>query len=321
MAEYSNWRNFWWLDVALLGATFLLVLFGFPETKWHRKHPGELQAMRSSNSQPSSDEKIAAATIEHAESDKATTLPGLNQSETAQQDPYLHRGRPSKQQFKLYQANRHPFQSMLLDVWIPVKLFTFPIIQFASFVVSWSASCFLTLNLTQAQVFAAPPYNFKPLVVGFTNFAVLVGMLIGLFTAGPLSDWISMKLTKRNRGIREPEMRLLTMIPYVFIMIIGNFVVAYGYQNAMSWKVSRHHADLFFSLAEFSSPSGLLVQFLANYHSWIYVRWHPSRRSASHCFNLRCRLIQTCRGLCLLKYHRQQESVGLRFLQVHHSMD
>lgn len=236
MAEYSNWRNFWWLDVGLLGVTFLLVLFGFPETKWHRKHPDELQAMRSSKSQPTSDEKIAEATIEHAESEKVTTLPGLTQSETAQQDPYLHRGRPSKQQFKLFQANRHPFQSILLDIWIPIRLFTFPIIQFASFVVSWSASCFLTLNLTQAQVFAPPPYNFRPLLVGFTNFAVLVGMFIGLFTAGPLSDWISMKLTKRNRGIREPEMRLLTMIPYVFIMIIGNFVVAFGYQNVMSWK-------------------------------------------------------------------------------------
>ncbi|KAL8827493.1 MAG: hypothetical protein Q9191_003153 [Dirinaria sp. TL-2023a] len=236
MAEYSSWRNFWWLDVALLGVTFFMVLFGFPETKWHRKHPDELQAIRPSESQPGSDEKIAEATIEHAESAKVTKLPGLTQSETAHQDPYLHRGGPSKQQFKLFQANRHPFQSMLLDIWIPVKLFTFPIIQFASFVVSWSASCFLTLNLTQAQVFSEPPYRFKTLFVGFTNFAVLVGMFIGLFTAGPLSDWISMRLTKRNRGIREPEMRLLTMIPYVLIMIIGNFVVAYGYQNRMSWK-------------------------------------------------------------------------------------
>ena len=46
-----------------------------------------------------------------------------------------------------------------------------------------------------------------------------------------------MKLTKKNRGIREPEMRLLTMIPYVIIMIIGNFVVAYGYEKKYDWKV------------------------------------------------------------------------------------
>ena len=241
MAQYSNWRNYWWLEVALLGATFILVLFGFPETKWHRKHPDELRAMRSSNSGFPPDEKIAEATIESTESEKAATLPGLAQTETAQRDPYLHKGRPSKQQFKLFQTNRDPFRSILLDLWIPIKLSAFPIVEFASFVVSWSASCFLTLNLTQAQVFTPPPYNFKPTVVGFTNFAILVGMFIGLLTAGPLSDWVSMQLTKRNKGIREPEMRLLTMIPYVVIMIIGNFVVAYGYQNTMSWKVSHFY--------------------------------------------------------------------------------
>ena len=95
----------------------------------------------------------------------------------------------------------------------------------------------LTLNLTQSQNFAAPPYEFSPTIIGFFNFAILVGGLIGLVTAGPLSDWISMKLTKKNRGIREPEMRLLTMIPYVVIMIIGNFVVAYGYEKKFDWKV------------------------------------------------------------------------------------
>lgn len=238
MAEYSDWRNYWWLQVGLLGATFLLVLFGFPETKWHRVHPDELRAIKPGNTKLPLDEKVTGASVEHIDSERPAQLPALTQSETARQDPYLHRGTPSKQQFKLYQANRHPFKSILLDLWIPVKLFAFPIVEFASFVVSWSASCFLTLNLTQSQVFSVPPYNFKPLVIGFTNFAILAGGIIGLFTAGPLSDWISMQLTKRNRGIREPEMRLLTMIPYVVVMIIGNFVVAYGYQNQSSWKAS-----------------------------------------------------------------------------------
>lgn len=95
----------------------------------------------------------------------------------------------------------------------------------------------LTLNLTQSQNFAAPPYEFSPTIIGFFNFAILIGGFIGLVTAGPLSDWISMKLTKKNRGVREPEMRLLTMIPYVVIMIIGNFIVAYGYEKKFDWKV------------------------------------------------------------------------------------
>lgn len=149
-------------------------------------------------------------------------------------DPYLGRGRPSKQQWKFFQ----PYSGNLIkEFLLPWKLCLFPIVEFAAFVVSWSASSFLTINLTQSQVFAAPPYNFSSQSIGFFNFAILVGAFIGLFTAGPLSDFIAARLTARNRGIREPEMRLLTMIPYVLIAIIGNVVVAVGYQHTWNWKV------------------------------------------------------------------------------------
>jgi hypothetical protein len=149
-------------------------------------------------------------------------------------DPYLGRGKPSKAQWRFAQPYEGNF---FLELLLPWKLFLFPIVEFSSFVVSWTASSFLTLNLTQSQVFANPPYNFTSTKIGFFNFAILIGAFIGLFTAGPLSDAIAARLTKRNRGIREPEMRLVAMIPYVILMVIGNVVVAVGYQKAWDWKV------------------------------------------------------------------------------------
>jgi hypothetical protein len=185
-----------------------------------------------------------------------STMPDLSKQATAERDPYLGKGTPSKQQWKLFQSNAHPFKAIFLDLWIPWKLFAFPIVEFAAFVVSWSCSSFLTINLTQSQNFAAPPYNFNSQSIGFMNFAILVGALIGLATAGPLSDWVSARATRRNGGIREPEMRLPAMskslpfpnqnlqqpranqpaVPYVLIMILGNFIVAFGYSNKWSWQ-------------------------------------------------------------------------------------
>ena len=230
-----------WLNVGLIGAIFCMCLFGFPETKWHRVHPDELRRVASQSALASAGEKAPVEQVEDGDVEKSASKQAneLAQSTTNQRDPYLGKGTPSKQQFKFFQVNKHPFKSILLDLWIPWKLFAFPIVEFASFVVSWSASSFLTINLTQSQAFAAPPYNFSPLTIGFFNFAILVGALIGLLTNGPLSDWISMKLTRRNKGIREPEMRLPTMIPYVLIMILGNFIVAFGWQNGLSWNVCR----------------------------------------------------------------------------------
>ena len=146
-------------------------------------------------------------------------------------------GRPQKKQFLLYQNHSQPIASLFGDFVAPFKLFLFPIVDFASFVVSWSASCFLILNLTQAQVFTAAPYHYGPQKIGFFNFAIMIGQFLGLATAGPLSDLVSMYATKHNNGVREPEMRLPTMIPFVLIMILGNFVAGFGYQHAWDWRV------------------------------------------------------------------------------------
>ncbi|KAJ4371123.1 hypothetical protein N0V83_004339 [Neocucurbitaria cava] len=250
MTETVGWRSFWWLNTAMLGLSFLMVVFMFPETRYKRVYhePGAHQSPGSSL-----DEKTRATTKEHSNTTNAvvddnqiqhvntaqSTLPntaGLDLTETAARDPFLGRGSPGKWQWRIFQPNAHPFRSIFLDLWIPWKLFAFPIVEFAAFVVSWSCSSFLTINLTQSQVLANPPYNMKPMVVGFTNFAIMVGAFIGLFTAGPLSDWISARSTKRNGGIREPEMRLPAMIPYVIIMFIGNIVVSIGYERHWPWQ-------------------------------------------------------------------------------------
>ena len=187
MAEYSGWRNFWWLNVAMIGATFLAVAIGFPETKWDRTRPDDLLTTTTA-SVPSSEKMKSEQKTEFSELVEVNTpgegLQGLSHAQTSERDPWLHKGSPSKQQFKLFQTikvSRHtqyydarffnhvqddwnvdnhpsipgtilrqcvltiisldPLKSILLDLWIPIKLFAFPIVEFASFVVSWSASC------------------------------------------------------------------------------------------------------------------------------------------------------------------------------------
>jgi hypothetical protein len=244
MAAHVGWRNFWWLITGLTALNLLCNIFLFAETKFHRQHVvqnGQKFVTAGSPMNKGSQEEVnnTSSTTNTADPEKdlavhPTNTNGLREAIT-HQDPWLGRGKPSKQQWKLWQ----PYEgNIFFEFVFPLYLHIYPIIEFAAFVVSWTASCFLTLNLTQTQAFAAPPYNFDSQAIGFFNFAILIGVLIGLFTAGPLSDWIAAKLTQRNRGIREPEMRLLTMVPYVLIMVLGNAVTACGYQYAWDWRVS-----------------------------------------------------------------------------------
>ncbi|KAF2767803.1 MFS general substrate transporter [Teratosphaeria nubilosa] len=247
MALHVGWRNFWWFNTALIAVSLLMVVFMFPETKWHRLRPNEI-AHKGTDSRDTAavslekDQKAEAVDDQEkvngtiTQSPTQDTMPELAQQITAERDPYLGKGSPSKAQWGIYTPSEKAVKTIIMDIWIPWKLFAFPIVEFSAFVVSWSCSSFLTLNLTQSQCFAAPPYNYNSQSIGFMNFAILVGALIGLATAGPFSDWVSARATKKNRGIREPEMRLPAMIPYVLLMMFGNFIVAFGYEQKWPWE-------------------------------------------------------------------------------------
>lgn len=251
MAEAVGWRNFWWLCTALNIFTIVCCIFLFPETMFHRAQgyaENKVKTLGGQTTTAALDEKAGTTTASHHDSEDAENEIAVHPTNATDlthipthQDPFLGKGKPSKQQWKLWQlpAVGTLLKTMAFEFVLPWELHLFPIVEFAAFIVSWSASCFLTLNLTESQVFAAPPYNFSSSTIGFFNFAILIGQIIGLFTAGPLSDWIAAKLTQRNRGVREPEMRLLTMVPYVFIMILGNVVTAVGYEYSWDWRVSN----------------------------------------------------------------------------------
>ena len=196
MALHVGWRNFWWLNTALIGLSLIFVIFCFPETKWHRLHPDEVlkQAAADGKHSPplSQDKEVETGNTEKfggVVQPTETADNPLGLQATAERDPWLGKGSPSKQQWRIFQPNPAPFKTILMDLWIPWKLFVFPIVEFSAFVVSWSCSSFLTINLTQAQNFLYPPYLYNSEVIGFFNFAILIGALIGLFTAGPFSDW------------------------------------------------------------------------------------------------------------------------------------
>jgi MFS family permease len=97
------------------------------------------------------------------------------------------------------------------------------------------ADLVLFFNITESVVLAAPPYNFNPEQVGYTNFAFAVGAVLGLMTAGPLSDWMAARSTRKNKGIREAEMRLQALIPYMIITMLSLILGGLAYQRQWAW--------------------------------------------------------------------------------------
>jgi MFS family permease len=104
------------------------------------------------------------------------------------------------------------------------------------------ADLLLLFNLTESPLLSSPAYRFNPGQVGYTNFAFFVGGIIGVATAGPFSDWLARRSTKKNNGIREAEMRLPALIPFVCFFIISHVSQtdgqkAYSKHVASTWSL------------------------------------------------------------------------------------
>lgn len=231
MSDRYGWRSFWWLNVGILGFSLVYQICFLPETKWTR----EAKKLPTTAAFLDAQEKELNQVTE-IESTNSNDVLGPSQTahiSLASEEALF--GGPNRNQFlpfSKYEKN----ESLLQALWIPVRVTAFPIVQWASFVFSWSASCFLVANITQSAALAGPPWNFSAAAVGYTNLALFGGASFALVTAGPLSDWISMRATMRNNGIREPEMRLPTLIPFSAATLLGGLIVSYGYQYGWPWE-------------------------------------------------------------------------------------
>ena len=220
MAQYVGWRNFFWLCTGLACLNFLAILFLFPETKFHRSGLNGTGAT----------EKIDTTGV----ADKTS---GVEVIEASRLGSITGRGKPTISQWWLAQK---PFPGAVSavprDIVLPIYLVSFPIIFWAAIVTGAAANTLLAMNLTQSPVFMAPPFLFTPGDVGFVNFAMFVGGLIGLATAGPVSDWFVKRMTVRNNHLREPEMRMLCIIPYFVVAVLGTIIIGVGYQRGWAWE-------------------------------------------------------------------------------------
>lgn len=238
IGEKYGWRSFFWIATGQCALVLILLIVGFPETKYRRDH---IYAASMPKNHVSTKEEPVQIEIE---------------TSTSITTPPTGCGRPSTKQFMPYQHPDSRWKQFLVrDIVSPFRVFTYPIIFWSGLMVAGPANLLLFWNLTESGILGGPPYNWSPSAVGYSNFSFAVGGLVGLITAGPFSDWIAARATKRNNGVREAEMRLPALIPYVLLTIIAIVVGGVGYQRSWPWEVILTIAYGFTGLAVTTIPT------------------------------------------------------------------
>lgn len=99
-------------------------------------------------------------------------------------------------------------QRMLYRCWLSLRLLSWPVVFYAGFSYGSYLIWFNVLNGTASLILGGAPYSFSSSMVGLSYLACLLGVIAAALYTGYLSDWMTLKLARRNKGIFEPEQRL-----------------------------------------------------------------------------------------------------------------
>lgn len=119
----------------------------------------------------------------------------------------------------------------------PFLLVTYPTVLWASVVYGMSLSWNVILASLVSQLFGAADdaYRFDSQAQGLVFLSPFVGSVLGTYLCGPLSDRIATYYTKRNGGVREPEMRLPTCALAAALVFLGALVTGVTYRYRTHW--------------------------------------------------------------------------------------
>lgn len=128
----------------------------------------------------------------------------------------------------------------------PLPLFLHPAVLWACLIQGALIGWTVMIGVVLAAIFLGPPLWFDEVTTGYMYTGPFVGALIGFLVAGLLADWTARIMTRRNRGIYEPEFRIVLVITQLVFGCAGLY--GFGITAAKAGKYSWFWPDFFFAL-------------------------------------------------------------------------
>ncbi|KAF2027514.1 MFS transporter-like protein [Setomelanomma holmii] len=239
IATNLGWRYLFHILIPFTALELVLLFFFVPETSYNREHRYDIDELSQDNLQD-----LAAVEARHATEEKGSdhmvkvetatsTPPGLKPKKTFVQELAIFTGTYSND--NLLQLTIAPFAvcANLAVLWMVI-------------VTGGLTAFFVAQSYDMAQIFMAPPYLLSAAGVGYLSLGPFLGGLLGCIILGASLDPLIKWCAKKNKGVYEPEYRLLGMIPTVTI-VIGLCLFGHFAKIGASYYLTAffHGMDLF----------------------------------------------------------------------------
>lgn len=211
-----TWHYIYYVGIALLGSLLILLFFTMPETMYVRNNtPGPNTDLHGA---------VEKSDAEHAHIEMEGSSPAFQPAKHT----YLQR-----HQFYNGTFTQEPFIKLFLR---PVFLLALPPVLWATLVFAVALGFYVALTSNASLAFKTV-YGFQTYQTGLCYIASIVGGAIGIAFGGIITDKVANFFTRRNDGIREPEMRLPTLIISIILGPLALILYGVGLQNKLHWMV------------------------------------------------------------------------------------
>lgn len=198
VSQGAGWRSIYWVSGGIVALVTLLVIFSFPETMYARGAQRTVTVHEP-------------RTIDHS-----------------QRHTYM-------QQLSVMPSRiwtKDPWGMLILR---PLVLITFPAVLWTAFIFAVTIGALVAISSNVAVAYGMT-YFWGNGLTGSAFVSACIGSILGVIGAGLAEKW-SARLTRNNGGVREPEMRLLPMIPALFTTPGALILYGVGIQNRLHWIV------------------------------------------------------------------------------------
>lgn len=204
---HHTWRTIYQVGSALIGFVLLALLFTVPETSYSR--------------------------IEDYSSPPVDTPSDLSTSATTQGELPSPKKKSYFETLLVFKAasTKENLVKMMIR---PFGLIVLPPVLWSALALAVTIGFLVAVSSNSASAFNTT-YGFTSYQVGLCYIAGVIGSLLGLPAGGHLGDKVADILTKRNGGIREPEMRLPAVMISAITAPLALVLYGIGIQYKLHW--------------------------------------------------------------------------------------
>lgn len=210
-----GWRTIYYVSIAQIGTMTIVLCFTMPETSYNRN---SVQTEVANTSTP----------LDKEDGTDHTENVGFREQSIPKKHTYLQELRCFHGKFT---------EEPLVKIFVrPIGLLILPPVLWATLVMSVLIGFLVAVASTFSTAFGQV-YKFEPYQSGLCFISALIGSLVGIAFGGKFTEVVADYFTKKNGGVREPEMRIPAIIISILAAPTALVLYGVGIQNRLHWMV------------------------------------------------------------------------------------